>query len=232
MDKKLIVANWKCNPTTFKKAELLFDLIKKGLKNIKNVEVVICPPFVYLTTINKKRETSIKTGGQDCFWKKKGPFTGEVSPDMLKDLGCRYVIIGHSERRRYFSETDTMINKKLKLTLKKKLKPILCIDKISQVKKDLKGISRGEIKNIVLAYEPLFAIGTGKTASPEKAAEFNLSIKRILGDKVLILYGGSVSSKNARGFIQESGFQGLLIGGASLRAKEFIRIVKNIDSLR
>jgi len=122
--KPLIVANWKMNPTTLAEAKRLSDLIKKGIKRIRNVEVVICPPFIYLATSDKRQATKIKLGAQDCFWEEKGAFTGGISPKMLKNLGCEYVILGHSERRRYFSETDEMINKKIKVALKAKLKPI------------------------------------------------------------------------------------------------------------
>jgi len=216
--KPLIVANWKCNPTTLKGAKLLFDSVKKEIKNIKNIEVVLCPPFIYLPILTVHRQVmNIKLGAQDCFWKQQGAFTGEISPLMLKDLGCQYVIIGHSERRA-LGETDEMINKKIRAALKSKLKPILCIDKISQIKKDLK-------TEIIIAYEPLFAIGTGKPCSIEKAKKMRTSLIRFK----TVLYGGSINSENAKDYIKEAGFQGLLVGGASLEPKEFIQIVKNVS---
>lgn len=213
--KPLIVANWKMNPETLFEAKKLFSLVKKGIKNVKNAKVVICPPFVYLPIL-------ITNGSQDCFWEEKGAYTGEISAKMLKNLGCQYVIIGHSERRRYQKETDEMINKKLKAVLKEKLKPILCIDKISQIPKDIKG-------NLILAYEPVFAIGTGKPCSIKMARKMKISIRKNLKKNMPVLYGGSVNSQNAKNYIKKAGFQGLLVGGASLNPKEFLKIVKSID---
>jgi len=247
--KPLIIANWKMSPTTLEGAKLLFEAVKKEVKNIKKVEIVICPPFPYLPILNNGSPTSITTsiirlGGQDCFWEEKGAFTGEVSPKMLKDLGCKYVIIGHSERRRYFEETDEMINKKIKAALKVGLRPILCIEKISQIrkhqrsvkmnevhrlKKGIKGIIKKDLKKIILAYEPLFAIGTGKPCSIEKAKKMRLLILRNLNKNLPVLYGGSVNSQNARDYIEKAKFQGLLVGGTSLNAQEFIKLVKNVS---
>jgi triosephosphate isomerase len=202
--KPLIVANWKMNPPTLKEAKLLFNRVKKA-------GGVICPPFVYSSTLKA-------TGAQDVFWEEKGAFTGEVSPLMLKDLGVKYVILGHSERRKYQKETNEMIAEKLKAALKTGLKPILCIDKISQIPRN--------IKRVIIAYEPLFAIGTGKACSPARAKQMRLAIKKVVGSKVPVLYGGSVNSQNARDYIRQAGFQGLLIGGASLNPQEFIDIIK------
>jgi len=229
--KYLIVANWKMNPQTIAEAKRLFNSVKEGIKNIKNVEIVICPPFVYLSALKSEItgfSSAISFGGQSCFWEEKGAFTGEVSPKMLKDVGCRYVIIGHSERRRYQKETDEMVNKKIKAALKNDLKPILCVETVSQVKKGLKGILGEDLKNIVIAYEPVFAIGTGKPCSPEKAEKMRKAIKSAINTDLPILYGGSVNSQNARDYIEKAGFQGLLVGGASLNPEEFIKIVKNV----
>lgn len=212
MTKPLIVANWKCNPTTLKGAKLLFDSVKKGIKNIKNVEVVICPPFVYLPILRAN-------GAQDVFYQEKGAYTGEISALMLKNLGVEYVIVGHSEKRKYQKETDEIIKKKLKAALAAGLKPILCVDKISQLPKNIKG-------GFIVAYEPLFAIGTGKACSPERAKKMRLAIKKI---NVPVLYGGSVNSQNAKDYIAKAGFQGLLVGGASLDPKEFIQLVKSVS---
>jgi triosephosphate isomerase len=216
--KLLIVANWKMNPLTFKEAKFLFDSVKKRIKNIKGVQVVICPPFPFILNL-KSKILNPKLGAQDCFWKEKGAFTGEVSPAMLKNLGAEYVIIGHSERRA-LGETNEMVNKKIMAALKNELEPILCIDKISQIKKDLK-------EKIIIAYEPLFAIGTGKPCSIEKAKKMRTSLIRFK----TVLYGGSVNSENAKDYIEKAGFQGLLVGGASLNPKEFIKLVKNIAKL-
>ena len=161
-------------------------------------------------------------GAQNCFWEEKGAFTGEISATMLKNLDCQYVIIGHSERRRHFGESDEMINKKIKAALMNGLKPILCIANLFQFKKSLTGIS----KKVIIAYEPLSAIGTGKPYSVEKAKKMRNLIK-----SPFVLYGGSVNSENAINYIKKAGFQGLLVGGASLIAKEFIEIVKNVSKV-
>ena len=207
--KPLIVANWKCNPTTLEEAKKIF---KKA--NFPGAEVVICPPFIYLSTLGAK-------GAQDCFWEEKGAYTGEISPKMLRDLGVEYVIIGHSERRKYFKETDETINKKMKAVIKAGLKPILCIDKISQ-------LPAKKQEGLIIAYEPLFAIGTGKPCSPERAKKMRVLIQRKIGKNIKILYAGSVNSQNAKGYIKEAGFSGLLVGGASLKPQEFFDIIKAV----
>lgn len=202
--KSLIVANWKCNPQTLDEAKSLYG-------SVKDLGAVICPPFVYLSELKPN-------GAQDVFYEDGGAYTGEVSPSMLKNLGVEYVIVGHSERRKYQKETDAMIEKKLKAALAAGLKPILCIDKISQIPSSISGL--------IIAYEPLFAIGTGKPCTIEKAEKMRLAIQKKIGNAP-ILYGGSVNSQNAAGYIKEAGFDGLLVGGASLKPKEFIDIVKN-----
>jgi len=226
--KPLIVANWKMNPQNLQGAKLLFDSVANGIKNLKNVEIVICPPFLYILNL-KSQILNLKLGAQDCFWEEKGAFTGEVSPKMLKDLGwCDYVILGHSERRKYLKETDEMINKKIKAALKSDLTPILCIENISQLKKRTKDLLRKEQKKLIIAYEPVFAIGTGKPCTPEKAKEMKTAIKKIIDKDIPIIYGGSVNSQNAADYIKMAGFQGLLVGGASLDSEEFIKLAKNV----
>jgi len=251
--KPLIVANWKCNPTLLKGAKLLFNSVKRGIKSIKNVEVVICPPFVYLSYFlnSKFYIPNLKLGAQDCFWKEKGPFAGGISPVMLKNLGCHYVILGHSSRRIWFNETDEVINKKIKAAISANLGPILCIGETgeerekgqtqsilkSQIEKGLQKISKKEIKKITIAYEPVWAIGTGKPCNAEEAQKMGLLIRKmiakkyslLIAKKIRILYGGSVNSKNARPYITEAKFQGFIIGGASLNPREFIKIVKTIS---
>lgn len=199
--KPLVVANWKMNPRTLAEAKKLFNAVK-------NSGAVICPPFVYLSSLRAN-------GAQDVFYEQIGAFTGEISSVMLKNLGIKYVIIGHSERRKYQKETNKMIEKKIKAALKAGLKPILCIDKISQIPKN--------IKPVILAFEPLSAIGTGKPYLVEKAKKMRRRIKH-----PFVLYGGSVNSQNAADYIKKAGFQGLLVGGASLNAKEFTKIVKSV----
>lgn len=244
--KKIIVANWKMNPQNLREAKTLFNSVKKGLKRysniLKNIRIVICPPFVYLPSLlNLAKNSKIALGAQDLFWEEAGAFTGEISPKMIKNLGCQYVIIGHSERHRILKETDEMINKKLKAALKAKLKPILCIGETEkerkqgktfqilkkQLRRDLKDISNFEFRilNLILAYEPIWAIGTKNPCQPKEAEKVLTFLRGIL-KKNPILYGGSVNSKNARDYIK-IGFDGLLVGGASLNAKEFLAILKS-----
>ena len=227
MKKPIIVANWKMNPATLAEAKQLFDSVKKGIKKAcpelnRRVEVVICPPFIYLPVLEVK-------GAQDVFWEKKGAYTGEISPKMLKDAGCQYVIIGHSERRKYQGETDPMINRKIKAAFNEGLKVILCVEMASQIKKDLKGIPGRQLKNLILAFEPVSAIGTGKPYNLEAAKAAHLAILRSLGKDTPVLYGGSVNSQNAADYIKKAGFRGLLVGGTSLNPKEFIKIVRTVN---
>ena len=245
--KPLIVANWKCNPTTRKETEKLFNSIKDGLKGIPNIEIVVCPPLVYLSII-KPQNSNIKIGAQDSFWEKCGAFTGGASPLMLKDLGCQYVILGHSERRIYFGDTDEIINKKIKATISEGLIPIFCIGETeaekkkgetgkvleAQIKKGLEGVSENEMKNIVIAYEPVWAIGTGNPCSPGETKKSTVFIRKFISNlypdvevnNLGILYGGSVNSQNARDYFTKSGVEGFIVGGASLKPEEFIKIVK------
>ncbi len=204
--KPLIVANWKMNPATLEEAELLFN-------QVKDTGAIICPPFAYLSALKAN-------GAQDCFWEDGGAYTGEISPLMLRNMRVKYVILGHSERRKHLKETNEIINKKIKAALRAGLKPILCIDKIVQ-------LTNCPVDQLIVAYEPLFAIGTGKPCSPERAQKMRLAIGKVIGSAAPILYGGSVNSQNAKNYICQAGFQGLLVGGASLKPKEFIDIVKN-----
>jgi len=211
MNKPLIVANWKMNPQSLKEAKVLFNKVRKACpERSRRAQTVICPPFIYISALKAN-------GAQDCFWEKKGSFTGEISPVMLKNLGVEYVIVGHYERRKYLTEIDEMIGKKIKACLRVGLKPILCINNISQTK--------GVNKKVILAFEPISAIGSGRSF-PVKTAK---KMRRSLASFKIVLYGGSVNSKNARDYILEAGFQGLLVGGASLDAKEFISIVKSVN---
>ncbi len=242
--KLLVVANWKMNPLSLAEARKLFNLENKRTRRFKRVEVVICPPFIYLPVLKAK-------GAQDCFWEEKGAFTGEVSAKMLKDFGVKYVILGHSERRKYLDETDEMVNKKIKAVLEAGLKPILCVSSKKrgeaarkemkvQMKKDLVGIKNSEIKNIVITYEPIWAISTTKgsiVATPENTKEGAILIRKNLvelfgsvdAQKVKVIYGGSVDSTNIQGFIEKAEMDGVLIGAASLRPDDFIAAVQKID---
>jgi len=244
--KFFIIANWKMNPSNLDRAKKLFLSLKNAIKSIKNEEIIICPPFIYLSEFfcKSKGIKYLKLGSQDVFWEKEGAFTGEISPVQLKNTGCEYVIIGHSERRRFIAETDEMINKKIKAVFKEKLKPILCIGESEierrkgrtwqvlrkQLKKGLKQVGAQLIKNIIIAYEPVWAIGTGEACSISDAKKVRLFIEKMVGE-VPILYGGSVNSKNVKGFVKEAGFDGVLVGGASLKSSEFISIIKKVETI-
>lgn len=245
--KPLIVANWKMNPNTLAEVREILSEVKAGIKDLKGVEIVICLPYIYLPywpEFFRKNERKIRLGAQDCFWKEKGAYTGEISALMLKNLGCEYVILGHSERRKYFGETEEMINKKIKAALKVKLKPILCIGETVEAREQgktfkileeqLESAPKGILNSIIIAYEPVWAIGTGNPCGISEARKANLFIRKILSQSLnsltpLLLYGGSVNSENAIFYIKEAGFSGLLVGGASIIPKEFIKIVKNLE---
>ncbi len=251
----LIVANWKMNPTTPKAAQRLFSQVSSGIGETKDIEAVVCPPFVFLSELNQLNSLNaldfLKLGAQDCFWAGKGPFTGEISPLMLKNLGAEYVILGHSERRQYLGETDEMINAKIKACLKAKLVPILCVgdssredkEDIAQIRQqlteDLKGLSAKELKKIIITYEPLWAISTspgGKAATPKDAVKGAKYIRLVLSEmfgeeasqKTRVLYGGSVDSGNAFQFISNNEIQGVLVGGASLKPNEFLKLLRRL----
>lgn len=247
---KLIAANWKENPASELAALKLFWEVTKVVQDRErgNSNVVICPPFIYLQKIaeayrSMQSKRGFAIGVQDIFWEEKGAFTGGIGPKMIRSLGATYAIIGHSERRKYLQETDTMINKKIKLAVKDKLNVILCVGEPlavrkkgitaaesfvnNQLKKDLAGV-RGKI---TIAYEPIWAIGTGKNDSPEDAWQMARFIKKSVtgigmrGAKVL--YGGSVNGKNIRDYVQYKDVDGALVGGASLKAGEFKKIIQN-----
>ena len=243
--KPLIIANWKMNPLTLAEAKRNFTIIKKGVKNINNVETVICAPFIFLPAL--KPDKFLKLGAQDCFFEPKGPFTGEVSPDQLKDVGCRYVILGHSERRKYLGEKIEAVNQKIKAALAAGLSVIFCVGSETkkpgkemkyQLEKGLQGLDKAVFTKLVLMYEPVWAISTTKNkivATPEEALRGCLYMRNVLerlfdkktAQRAKIIYGGSVDSKNIRGFLDEGRMAGGLPGAASLDPQEFIRIVKN-----
>lgn len=211
----LIIANWKCNPETLKEAQELFNSIKK---DVENKNVVICPPSVFLSYLICEE---VIFGAQNCFWENRGAYTGEVSPQMLKSIGCQYVIIGHSERRTIFNESNIDVRNKIKKAKEAGLVPIVCIgesknqDTFEKIKEQIENIE----KDVILAYEPLWAIGTGENASVEKVKE----VREFLKDRT-VLYGGSVNSQNAKDYLEIT--DGLLIGGASLNTEEFLKIIK------
>jgi triosephosphate isomerase len=243
-----LAGNWKMYKTVREAVNLVEDLAK-NTKDVREREVVVCPPFTALSSIAKTIEgTHIKMGAQNMYYKEEGAFTGEISPLMLKDLNCTYVILGHSERRNVFGETDDLINLKLKAAFQTGLIPILCVGESlkqresgetqswvrAQVEKDLEGLTTSEIGKIVIAYEPIWAIGTGKTDTPEGANDTIGMVRNLIADKssyeiaqkVRILYGGSVKAENIDGFMAQKEIDGALVGGASLKADSFSRIVK------
>lgn len=248
---KLIVANWKMNPQTFKEAERLFQKVQEALDGISGILVVLCPPFPYLKCFK-----GFRLGAQDCFWEQGGAYTGAVSPAMLQDIGCEYVIIGHSERKQYFGETDEIISKKIFAALKAGLQVVLCVGEDSRdsfdgsgrwtgeldpkIKEQLVGalsdVKKSQIKNIAVAYEPVWAIGTGHPATTDDVLSAKIFIKKIVGDlygrrvaeRVRILYGGSTNRKNAVSFVKDGGVDGLLVGGSSLDIDEFIAMIRSI----
>jgi len=242
----IIAGNWKMNNTTDEALKLV-EGIKAGMGETE-VKVVVCCPFTILGQMKKALEGSnIKLGAQNIHWEDNGAYTGEISADMLKEQGVEYVIIGHSERRQYFNETDETVNKKVLKALKEGLFPILCVgetleeretDKTYDVVKEqiLKGLENVEpiaMKDVVIAYEPIWAIGTGKTATPEEANSVIAYIRNVIKEKygeeiseiVPIQYGGSVKAANATEIMNQTDIDGALVGGASLKAEEFLGIV-------
>lgn len=246
MRKKVIAGNWKMNMLPDETIKFI-DELAPLVKNTKN-EVILCVPYTDLFyALLTAQNTNIKIGAQNMHWEEKGAFTGEVSGKMLKSIGVEYVIIGHSERRQYFAETDSTVNKKIKVAFANELKPIVCVGEsleqreagkteeiiTSQTHLALEGLSKEQVKNTIIAYEPIWAIGTGKTATSEDA---NNSIKAIrneiekiygkeVSDEVTIQYGGSVKSTNAKELFNTSDIDGGLVGGASLKVEEFEKIV-------
>ena len=237
--KNLIVANWKMNPASQKEAKIIFDAIRDGVKGLK-AEVVVCPPYVCLYA-SAFGEGVVSMGAQNMFYEDKGAFTGEISGAMIKDLGAEYVIIGHSERRKYFGETDEIVNKKIKKALEIGLKVIFCIGETAeerdagkknevlerQIKQGIAGVDN--LENINIAYEPVWAIGTGNNCDVNEAKEAINFIRTLVGDGTRLLYGGSVKSENSGAYIKDAGANGLLVGGASLIADEFVKIVKSSE---
>lgn len=251
MRKKIIAGNWKMNKTP-EETIVFIEQLKKLVVGSEN-EIIICVPYIDLLAAIKFCEaTNIKVGAQNMHYKSNGAYTGEVAPEMLTSIGCEYVIIGHSERRMYYNETDQDVNLKIKSAFENGLKPIVCVgesleqreqgltnDIISnQTRLALEGIEEEQVKRIIFAYEPIWAIGTGKTASNDDANDAIKTIRNQIAnlynqevaDEVIIQYGGSVKSSNAKGLFEMSDIDGGLVGGASLDPEEFARIV-NFDKI-
>ncbi|MBQ3265714.1 MAG: triose-phosphate isomerase [Ruminococcus sp.] len=244
--KAIIAGNWKMNKTPSEAKALLAEIAP--LVKDAGCEVVACVPYVDLAVAIEAAEgTNIKIGAENCHWAESGAFTGEISTGMLKEIGVEYVVIGHSERRQYFGETDETVNKRTKAALAAGLKPIVCVGELlwerecniteevvaRQIKLDLWDVTEEELKNVVIAYEPVWAIGTGKTATAEQAEEVCALIRACLAklyneaaaEAVTIQYGGSMNDKNADELLQKTNVDGGLIGGASLVAEKFAAIV-------
>ena len=249
MRKKIIVGNWKMNNTLSDSLSFVNEL-KQNLKGIDNVDIGICPTYLALNNVKEElKESNIKVGAQNVYFESKGAFTGEISVEMLKDINMDYCIIGHSERRKYFHETDEEINKKLKRILEYNITPIICVGESlkqreenehfdvvkDQIVQALKDITKENISSCVIAYEPIWAIGTGKTATSDQAEEMCKYIRDVVrnlysdieADCIRIQYGGSVNISNAKEILTMPNIDGALIGGASLKL-EFVDIIKSI----
>jgi len=250
MRKKIVAANWKMNMTLAESRRFVESFLLDAA-DIRDVEIVIVPPFTALaevTALLEKSGQSIKVGAQNIYWERNGAFTGEISAALLRDLFVHYVILGHSERRRLFGETDEVVNKKVRAAHDATLRPIVCIgetleqrdkgnvEKILaiQLRGSLKGLTEKELQETVIAYEPVWAIGTGRNATPEQAQEAHAFIRHTLRemsddtttDRIRIQYGGSVKPENARELMGQPDIDGALVGGASLDPRSFAEIVK------
>ncbi len=256
MRKTIIAGNWKMYKTIPEAIELANGLKRELFKlDANDIDIVLCPAFTALSEVAEViAESDIQLGAQDMFWQEEGAFTGEISPVMLKDAGCRFVIIGHSERRQYFGETNDTVNKKLKVALKHGLTPIICVGetlsereagKTFQVLDDhinngLKDLIVEDIVKIVIAYEPVWAIGTGKTATSQQAQEAHKYIRNLLvklynkeaAQEIRIQYGGSVKPENTAELISQPDVDGALVGGASLKIESFSQIVKTAREIK
>jgi triosephosphate isomerase len=240
----IIAGNWKLH-NTIEEALSLVKGIHYGLPWPGEVEVVVAPPFTALSAVaDFLKDSYIRVAAQDVFWEEKGAYTGEISGTLLKDVAVDYVIIGHSERRQYFGETDETVNRKVKSALRNQLIPIICVGETlaqreagqveaiisDQVGKALEGLTAEAISNVVIAYEPIWAIGTGQTATPEQAESVHALIRATVRARHAsppILYGGSVKPSNSKEILAQPNIDGALVGGASLKPEDFIEIIKN-----
>ncbi|MDO3379861.1 triose-phosphate isomerase [Geoalkalibacter halelectricus] len=248
MRKPVIAGNWKLHKTIPEALELI-EALKKDLADKTDIDIVVAPVFTALApTAQSLKGSPIALAAQNCYFENSGAFTGEVSPALLKDAGCSHVIVGHSERRQLFGETDELINHKIKAVLAEGLTPIFCIGETleeresdammdvlkRQVTVGLNGLNEAQMLNVVVAYEPVWAIGTGKVASTDQAQEAHAFIRGLLAglfstsiaEQVRILYGGSVKPDNVDGLMAQTDIDGTLVGGASLKAADFIRIAR------
>lgn len=250
MSKKYMIAgNWKMN-NSISETDDLIQSIKENLSEENPTKIIISPSFLSLQhAVIETENTNISISSQNIHWEENGAFTGEVSGKMLNEIGVNYAIIGHSERRQYFGETDLTINKRVKSALKCSITPIICIGEtleeresnqaLSVIKNQfniaVQSLSESELEKCVIAYEPVWAIGTGKTASPEQAQDVHKFIRTLfpesISEKIIILYGGSMKPENAESLMLQPDINGGLIGGASLKADQFISLIKTANSL-
>ncbi|MEA3489696.1 MAG: triose-phosphate isomerase [Candidatus Omnitrophota bacterium] len=253
MRRPIIAGNWKMYKGVNEAVELAND-IKRAAFDVDNVDIIVCPPFIDLGDVGEMLvESNIALGAQNCYWESEGAFTGEVSIAMLKSVGCSYVIIGHSERRKYFGETDEKVNRKVRAAIDGGLIPIMCVGETldereagktlevvrRQVTEGLKGFEETYLDPLVIAYEPVWAIGTGKTATPDQAQEVQSMIRKLLSDlyseslsgSKCILYGGSVNPDNIKSLMEQEDIDGGLIGGASLKSNSFVDIINATSQL-
>jgi triosephosphate isomerase (TIM) len=249
MRRSFVAGNWKMNTDVHSSVKLAQDVVSGCKDVVGKVDVAVCPPFVYLQQVGKALQSShIALGSQDVYCEQKGAFTGEISSAMLKDVGCTYAICGHSERRHVIGETDELINKKVHAAILGGLLPILCVGELieerkanktaevvtRQMKKGLAGLSAEKMSAVTIAYEPVWAIGTGLTATPQQAQEVHAMIRKLLAEmydrkiagEIRIQYGGSAKPDNAGELMSQEDVDGLLVGGASLKADDFVAIVK------
>lgn len=245
----LVVGNWKMNGTIEETLRRIYEL-KQKLGDSSSVDVIIAPPFtaLYSAWVVLQETSTIKLAAQNLHWETEGPYTGEVSGLFLKDIGCSHVIVGHSERRQYFGETDETVNRKIRTALGNELTPIFCLGETTQqqkagkteavleaqLRKGLEGLYAAELKDLVIAYEPVWAIGTGQNATPVEIEQAHRFIRHFLmkgydaptANRIRLLYGGSVTPDNAASLFQVKNVDGLLVGGASLAVDKFLKIIQ------
>ncbi len=247
----IVAGNWKMHKTRAETRDLIRELVTGLSTRVMSTQIIVAPPFIAIAdAIEEIQGAAISVSAQNMHWEEQGAFTGEISGTMLKSAGCEYVIIGHSERRQFFGETDSTVNLKIKSAIKHDLAPIFCLGETlsqreggsafqtvqSQLKQGLQGVAISDFSKLIIAYEPVWAIGTGRTASPEQAQEVHQFLRAELGtlvgqnfaDEVRILYGGSVKPENTRSLIESKDIDGFLVGGASLKSEQFLGIIREV----
>jgi len=251
--KKVIAGNWKMYKTNSEALQLA-NQVRIKTTDIRLTGIILCPPFTALAAVHDVlKDSAIGLGAQNLYWEKEGAYTGEISAGMIKSTGAGFVIIGHSERRQYFNESDETVNRKIKTALENGLKPIVCIGETLQQREEgvtkeivtrqingaLKGFSKDDLKNIIIAYEPVWAIGTGKTATPQQAQDVHAEIRKQIrelydpesAENIIIQYGGSVKPENAESLLSQPDIDGALVGGACLNADSFSAIIHSAERI-